>query len=124
MSWDAISAIGEIVGAAAVVVTLLYLSRQIREYSRQMIITSLTDSTGIVADAFVPIYNNQHNLRIWVSGIKAPEALNEEDLEIFMLFFYTGNGCIRDRSRSSRTWSRHLLYPKASQTETKAASGG
>ncbi len=31
MNWDAISAIGEIVGAIAVVVTLIYLGRQIRQ---------------------------------------------------------------------------------------------
>jgi hypothetical protein len=35
MNWDALSAIGEIVGALAVVVTLLYLSRQIRQANRQ-----------------------------------------------------------------------------------------
>ena len=30
MNWDAIGAIGEIVGAAAVVATLVYLSRQVQ----------------------------------------------------------------------------------------------
>ena len=34
MNWDAIAAIGEIVGAAAVVLTLIYLSRQLRQNSR------------------------------------------------------------------------------------------
>jgi len=34
MNWDAISAIGEIVGAAAVVVTLIYLAAQIRQNTK------------------------------------------------------------------------------------------
>ena len=36
MNWDALGAIGEIVGAAAVVVTLLYLARQITHQSRAL----------------------------------------------------------------------------------------
>jgi hypothetical protein len=35
MNWDAIGAIGELVGAAAVVITLIYLSRQIRQANEQ-----------------------------------------------------------------------------------------
>jgi hypothetical protein len=37
MNWEAIGAIGEIVGALAVVTTLLYLSVQVREYQRTSI---------------------------------------------------------------------------------------
>lgn len=36
MNWDAISSIGEIVGAAAVVVSLVYLAAQIRQNNRQV----------------------------------------------------------------------------------------
>ena len=35
MNWDAISAVGEIVGAVAVVVTLVYLAAQIRQSDPQ-----------------------------------------------------------------------------------------
>ena len=35
MNWEAISAIGEIVGALAVVITLVYLAIQIREQNRE-----------------------------------------------------------------------------------------
>jgi hypothetical protein len=35
MNWNAIGAIGELVGALAVVITLIYLSRQIRHANRQ-----------------------------------------------------------------------------------------
>ncbi|MEJ2239686.1 MAG: hypothetical protein P8X82_15425, partial [Gemmatimonadales bacterium] len=36
MNWDALGAIGEIVGAAGVVVSLLYLASQVRNNSRQL----------------------------------------------------------------------------------------
>jgi hypothetical protein len=40
MNWDAISAIGQIVGAIAVVATLLYLSRDIRGNSRSLAVST------------------------------------------------------------------------------------
>lgn len=36
MNWDAISAVGEIVGAAAVVLTLIYLAVQIRQNNKHL----------------------------------------------------------------------------------------
>lgn len=55
MNWDAIGAIGEIVGAAAVVVTLGYLARQIRQSmaaaktdSRQRVLDRYSDAVGNV----------------------------------------------------------------------------
>ncbi len=41
MNWDAISAVGEIVGASAVVVSLLYLAVQIRTQNTQSRLSTL-----------------------------------------------------------------------------------
>jgi len=46
MNWQAIGAIGEIVGAVAVVATLLYLARDIRQNSRSLAISALRDTTA------------------------------------------------------------------------------
>ena len=51
MNWDAIGAVGEIVGALAVVVSLLYLAGQIRvsnKASRNSLIQELQDTVKIV----------------------------------------------------------------------------
>ncbi|MFK7899093.1 MAG: hypothetical protein AB8G23_24930 [Myxococcota bacterium] len=40
MNWDAIGAVGEVIGAVAVVVTIAYLGRQIREKSNQVKVSS------------------------------------------------------------------------------------
>ena len=45
LNWGAIAAVGEILGAVAVVVTLLYLSKQIRQNSRAVEVTVLRDTT-------------------------------------------------------------------------------
>jgi len=46
MNWDAISAIGEIVGAVAVIATLLYLAKEIRQNSASVAISALRDTTA------------------------------------------------------------------------------
>ena len=43
MTWEAIGALGEVLGAAAVVATLLYVSRQLREQNRALT-TTVRDS--------------------------------------------------------------------------------
>jgi len=44
MNWEAVGAMGEVLGAAAVVATLLYVSRQLREQSRALT-TNVRDSS-------------------------------------------------------------------------------
>lgn len=49
MNWEAIAAIGQVAGALAVVVTLGYLARQVRQANRQALLSSFqhtTDSTN------------------------------------------------------------------------------
>jgi len=86
MSWDAIGAIGEVVGALGVVVTLVYLSRQISESSRQMKANSSVSLNQLINEAFDPIYNNDRTIRIWTQGLATPEKLSAEDQAIFSLF--------------------------------------
>ena len=45
MNWDAIGAISEILAAIAVVVTLIYLAKQIRQNSQTVEISALRDTT-------------------------------------------------------------------------------
>ena len=45
MNWDAIGAISEILAAIAVVVTLIYLAKQIRQNSQAVEISALRDTT-------------------------------------------------------------------------------
>ena len=79
-------AIGEILGAIGVVVTLVYLARQIRENSRQVRVGSIIAINHLINEAWNPIYNNDRNIRVWTTGLKNPAELGEEDLALFHLF--------------------------------------
>ena len=85
MSWEALAAIGQAVGAIAVVVTVVYLARQVNENVRQLRLASVNDSWTVVSDAFAPIYNSEKTMAIWVDGLHTPAALDARDTEIFVL---------------------------------------
>ena len=46
MNWEAIGAIGQLLGAVAVVATLLYIAREVRQNSRSLSISALRDTTA------------------------------------------------------------------------------
>jgi len=88
INWDAVGAVGEIVGAIAVVLTLVYLSRQIKANSAQLETGSVTDLAGLFNDAFMPVYNDEQSRGIWVRGLNDPESLSTEERAIFDLFMF------------------------------------
>ena len=60
MNWDAIGAVGEIVGALTVLITLIYLAIQIRQSNRIAITASEADFRNLAQDclSLVEIYCN------------------------------------------------------------------
>ena len=74
-------AVGEVVGAAAIVATLGYLAMQIRENSRQLRLTSTLSINSLMNEGFDPIYINEKNMQIWTTGLKSPDVLSDGDLE-------------------------------------------
>ncbi|HUE77864.1 MAG TPA: hypothetical protein VMM83_07985 [Longimicrobiales bacterium] len=65
MNWDAIGAIGEIVGAAAVVVTLFYLARQIRQNTRMARAEMTKDLYLASRAAIMNVTSNDRLAEIW-----------------------------------------------------------
>lgn len=86
MNWDAVGALSELGGAIAVVCTLFYLAKQVNEAKRQVEANSITALNTLYNDAFLPIYNNQKNMGIWLTGLDTPDKLDANDKEIFFLF--------------------------------------
>jgi hypothetical protein len=87
MNWDAIGAIGEVVGAVAVVASLVYLARQIRQNSSLVEQSALATraeaaavSAGHGADSFRRIAGDAELSRIWQLGTARPDQLGEDEL--------------------------------------------
>jgi len=72
MNWDAIGAVGEIFGALAVVVTLIYLARQTKENSRAVKASSARDVTLAEAQWHGEIARDPELKRIMTLSMKVP----------------------------------------------------
>jgi len=87
MNWEAIGAVGEIVGAIAVVATLAYLAAQIRQNTRQSEIQTSNLRQSIYAatgqsfrDFRSLIIESTETAEIWRKASQALSLLNENEL--------------------------------------------
>jgi len=83
INWEAAGAIGEIIGAAAVVATLVYLAVQIRQSSK---ISSLQASQHVLegaAELQVRIAEDEELRRIFGAGCRSYESLDRDDRQRF-----------------------------------------
>ncbi len=78
MNWDAIGALGEIVGAAAVVLSLAYLAVQIRLQNRESQVSAVTHLTEQWNAATLAVAQNGELAKIWTAGLRG-EALSEDE---------------------------------------------
>lgn len=65
MNWDALAALGEIIGAAAVVVTLFYLARQVRQNTRMARAEMTKDLYLASRTAIMDVTSNDRLAEIW-----------------------------------------------------------
>ena len=86
MNWDAIGAIGEIVGAIAVVATLLYLSAQIRQANRATRSESIQEATTAFNEINGWVVNDEQLARIFLVGSRDIDELSEEENVRFAFF--------------------------------------
>ncbi len=83
MNWDAIGAIGELIGATAVVTTLVYLGRQIHQANTR----SQADATYSFLNAYGPmnlaVAENKELASIFRRGLQGLELDEDEAIQFF-----------------------------------------
>jgi hypothetical protein len=79
MNWDAISAVGEIVGAVAVIVTLMFVARDIRQNSKSLAMSALRDTTAQWNQWSDMIASSGDLADVVAKGNKAYEDLSESE---------------------------------------------
>jgi len=76
VNWDAIGAIGEIAGAAGVIVTLIYLSVQLRQSTKASRITAIQSSMENSAQFSEMLLADDEVARLFWLGLSNPEKLD------------------------------------------------
>lgn len=67
MNWDAIGAVGEIVGAGAVIVTLLYLASQIQQATRATQAASVQTASALDQEFLLVLGQDPVAARVWTA---------------------------------------------------------
>ncbi|MEC7418977.1 MAG: hypothetical protein VX659_02865, partial [Pseudomonadota bacterium] len=78
MNWDAAGAIGEIVGALAVVMSLIYLASQIRIQNREAKISSVHDITEAFRLAITSFQDEQRAI-VYTKALRDFDNLTEAE---------------------------------------------
>lgn len=88
MNWEAIGAIGEIIGAAAVLVTLVYLARQIRDSTRAARSSAASDASMAMQSWYQEMGSNRAASDMWFNAMTSPEPLDTHDEFQFMMMMH------------------------------------
>lgn len=111
MNWDAIGAVGEVLGALGVILTLGYLAVQIRVNTKAMNNQSIHDAQEFVTVSCLPLVEDAEVTEIYVRGMKSFEDLNEIEQ---VRFHYLCTQRIHAAAANM-----NLLHDKASNRETQ-----
>jgi hypothetical protein len=79
MNWDAISAVSQMIGSIAVVVSVLYLAVQLRSSTRVAKVAAMDAAAGALRDVTKPFMENAELGRVWRAGLENLESLSAED---------------------------------------------
>ncbi len=79
MNWDALGAIAELLGAAGVVVTLVYLALQIRRSNALAFSESLRFANDAATPAVVAIAQDADLARLFRQGLRDRSSLNPDE---------------------------------------------
>lgn len=88
MNWEAIGAIGEIVGALAVFLTLIYLAMQIRQNTSSVRAAAVDAAITHISRIRESIITNADITDIYVEGGKDPSSLDEKSLVRYRLLIH------------------------------------
>ena len=83
MSWEAIGAIGEIVGASAVFVSLIYLALQIRNQNREARAAAMHDIWVGFRDS-ISAFGDQQTSEVYTKALAQEELSDAEQLQLIV----------------------------------------
>ena len=80
MNWEAISALGQIVGAIAVVISVIYLALQVRSNARQTRLASMRSMSDAFNGFLQGLAGNPQMGELWYRGVTDYESIQGVDL--------------------------------------------
>ena len=88
MNWEAIGAVGEIIGAIAVIATLIYLAAQIKDSAQASRSAAVTDATTAMLDFYHELGSNPQTSELFLEGMENPESLSKQAQFQFLMILH------------------------------------
>lgn len=79
MDWNAVSAVSQLIGSIAVVISVLYLAVQLRSSTRVARVAAMDAAAAALRDVTKPLMENAELAKLWRTGLENLEALSAED---------------------------------------------
>lgn len=86
MNWDALGAIGEMLGSVLVLATLVYLAIQTRGLNKQTKAEARYAFVDAVGAINMVIAQNKETASVWMRGLESAEALEADERMQFFMF--------------------------------------
>ena len=90
MNWDAISAVGEVVGALGVIFSVLYLAVQVRSNTKATRKQNAHDHNVAARELWSLMASTSDIASIWRRGLVEPDTLNPDEKLRFTTMMHTG----------------------------------
>lgn len=88
MNWEAIGAVGEIIGALAVFMTLVYLAIQIRQNTKAVQSSALDSAFNRISGLRHSLSENPELAQLYLKGGKDPASLDEIELTRYRIMLH------------------------------------
>jgi len=88
MNWEAIGAAGELIGAFAVVISLIFVGAQIRHSAGAVRSAAANDASMAMQNWYLNIGSNRQASDMWFNAMTSPEPLSRNDEFQFMMMFH------------------------------------
>jgi hypothetical protein len=120
MNWDAVSGVGEIIGAVAVIVSLIYVGIQIKENSRAVRSATANETTNAISTWYASVGSDPRSSHIFYTGMRDPDLFSPEE---WLQFVFLTHGLMLKYQTAFYLTREGTLDIDISQTITSTLSG-
>lgn len=89
MTLEQLGIIAEIVGAIAIIVTLIYLAIQVKDSARASRAAAVTDATTAMQAFYQELGSNPATARLFLDGLTTPDTLSREDQFQYLMMMHS-----------------------------------
>ena len=89
MNWEAIGAVGEILGAIAVIATLIYVATQVKDSARAARSAAVTDATSAMQAFYQELGSNPQACELFLEGLMNPESLSKQAQYQYLMMLHS-----------------------------------